>query len=57
MDPKEIAAIFINLLLNCYKMMYNQGISIELSPTLYNEKEEEDIGIDSTSAHPQGLNP
>jgi len=45
MDPKEIAAIFINLLLNCYKMMYNQGISIQLSPTLYNEKEEEDIGI------------
>ena len=57
MYPKEIAAIFISLLLNCYKMMYNQGISIQLSPTLYNEKEEEDIGIVSTSSHPQGSNP
>ena len=52
MDLKEIAAILINLLLNCYKMMYNQGISIQLSPTLYNEKEEEYIGIVSTSSHP-----
>ncbi len=34
MDPKEIAAISINLLLNCYKMIYDQGISIQLSPTL-----------------------
>ena len=52
MDPKEIAASFVNLLLNCYKMMYNQGISIQLNPTLYNEKEEEYIGIFATSSHP-----
>lgn len=57
MDPKEIAAIFINILLNWYKMMYNQGISIQLRPTLYNEEEEEDIGIVSTSSHAQGSNP
>ena len=57
MDPKEIAAIFINLLLSCYKMMYSQGISIQLSPTLYNEKEEEDIDMNSTLSHHQGSNP
>ena len=57
MDPIKIAAILINLLLNCYKMMYNQGLSIQLSPTLYNEKEEEDIDMNSTSSHPQGSNP
>ena len=57
MDPIKIAAILINLLLNCYKMMYNQGLKIQLSPTLYIEKEEEDIGIVSTSSHPQGSNP
>jgi len=33
-------------------MMYNQGIGIQLSPTLYNEKEEEDIDIVLTSSHP-----
>ena len=45
MDPIKIVAILINLLLNSYKMMYNQGLSIQLSPTLYNEKEEEYIDI------------
>ena len=39
LDPIKIAAILINLLLNYYKMVYNQGLSIQLSPTLYNEKE------------------
>lgn len=57
MDPRKIAAILINLLLNYYKMMYNQGMSIRPSPTLYNEKEEECIGFVSTSSHPQGSNP
>jgi len=52
MDSIKIAEILINLLLNYYKMMYNQGLSIQLSPTLYNEKEEEDIGFVSTSSHP-----
>ena len=54
MDPIKIAAIFINLLLNYLQMVYNQGLSIQLSPTLYNEKEEEDIDMNSTASHPQG---
>ena len=57
MDPIKIAAILINLLLKCYKIIYNQGLSIQLSPTLYNEKEEEYIDIVLTSSHPQGSNP
>lgn len=36
--------------------MSTQSISIQLSPTPYNEKEEEDIYIDSISSHPQGPN-
>ena len=57
MDPINLTTILINLLLNCYKMMYNQGLNIQLSPILYNEKEEEDINMNSISSHPQGSNP
>lgn len=39
MDPIKIVAILINLLLNFLQKVYNQGLSIQVSPTLYNEKE------------------
>ena len=57
MEPIKIVTILINLLPNCLQKVYNQGLSIQLSPTLYNEEEEEDIDIVSTSSHPQGSNP
>jgi len=57
MDPIKIAAILINLLPNCLQKVYNQALSIQLNPTIYNEKGEEDIDMNSTSSHPQGSNP
>ena len=42
---------------NWCKMISNQNISIPLSPTLYNEKEKEDIDLNSSSFHPHGSNP
>ena len=57
MDPIKIATILINLLPNCLQKVYNQGLSLQLSPTPYKEKDEEVIDMISNSSHPQGSNP